>query len=511
MKFTPEQILYFREDYSAASKYLYGIDPEWYQSHMIQGASDHRFIMWICCRGLGKSFGAADLLLLDCGLYNNVMACVYGKDYNYTKATFSKIEKIYDESAFLRSITCGPPKIQKEFSELKFKNGSKLRAEPFKRGRRWHDIFLDEAREIEIPDLSTIILPMLSEPHPVMKNKLILASSATYANEPLHKLWLEWEDLIKKGEKDYFICSFDVYDALESKYMDRTIVENAKKIMLEEEFQIEFENQWVNLAGGWIKGPLIRSSELDYPPQFYGNPGELFVIGLDFGRASNGDATSATVTKIIPGHGVNIVRNVAVTGMPIPQQATLIKQLWKDYGGKGRGEVIKMPMDNEKLGYAVADSLKLISIDPRDGEELPSIIDEEDRETEKGIRIIKPINFADKVDIYIRASKMKKGFESGILHLPKDAYRISMSEAEKLVLSYEDREIINACEEISELKREMCNVEVQPSGTVLTFKRNSNRKDKKDRFTSAFLSSSEALDYYDSLNKQESTGIGVIC
>ena len=325
------------------------------------------------------------------------------------------------------------------------------------------------------------------------------------AFQSLYKLYLDFVECIKKGDKDYGIAEYDIYDAKGSPYYDEVMIANAKKIMLTEEFEIEFENKWVNLAGGWIKGPLIRSSERDYKPELFGRPSFHYTIGVDFGRVTDGDATSITINKVVPNEGVSIVRNFAVSGMPIPDQSLLIKQMWRDYGGKNRGEVISIVLDNEKLGYAVCDSLKLPSIDPRDGEELPPIVAEDDYETSNAIRIIKPVNFADKVDVWIRASKMKKGFELGTLFLPKDAYKIVMNDNEKQALSHEDREIIEAYEEIAELKREICNVEVQSnaSGSTLSFKRNSNRKDKKDRFTSAFLASSEALDFIDGLNENK--------
>lgn len=502
MKLTPEQIQFFRSDLGAASTYLFNSEPTWFQDDMLDAVNCSRFCMWICSRGVGKTWEGAIWLLSGASLYNGLKSCVYAKDFRYTLATFQKIEQIYETSPFLRSITVGPPKITKDRSELKFKNRSVIMAEPFKRGRRWHRILLDEAREIDIPDLSTVIFPMLSDPHPVALNQLLLASSCTYYGEPLHVLYQEFEDYIKKGNKDYAVCNYNVYDALDSPYMDAVIIENARKIMLLEEFEIEMENKWVNLAGGWIKGPLVRESELDYRPELFGEPGYQYIVGLDYGRAAAGDATSATVSKIVPNEGVRFVRNVAVTGMPIPAQALLIKQLWKDFGGKNRGEVVIMPMDNEKLGMSICDSLALPTIDPRDGEELPPIVSEEDYETPNAIRIIRSVNFADRMGIWIMATKMKKGLESGTLHLPKDAYRISMTENERASLSCADRETLELYEEISELKREMCSVEVQASnnGSILTFKRSSNRKDKKDRFTSAFLSAAAALDYYEEIS-----------
>jgi hypothetical protein len=514
MRLTQEQIKFFRKNPSKASEILLNIKLTWFQKIILETAWNKRFSLAICSRGLGKTFVAAIWLVLHCILYSEVKAAVMAKDYNYTKATFQKIQFIYDNSPFLQSITVGPPKLGKERSEILFKTKSSIIAEPFKRGRRFSIILVDEAREIDLNDLSTVIYPMLTDPHPFIENKLFLCSSATYANEPLHKLYQEYQDYIKKGNQLYGVCDFNYLDALTGPYMDEIIVENAKKIMLEEEFAIEFSNTFVNLAGGWIKGPLIRSSELDYRPELYGEPGFQYFIGVDFGRVINGDATSITVTKVVPNEGVRFVRNIAVIGMPIPDQAILIKQVWRDYGGKNRGDVIGICLDNEKLGFAVCDNLKLPSLDPRDGFELPSIVGEDDYQITGSLQLIKPVNFADTTAIYIRASKMKKGLESGLLHLPKDAYKISMSEAEKLALSHEDREIIEACEEISELKREMCNVEVQSnnSGTALTFKRSASRRDKKDRFTSAFLSASEALDYYDEISgKSNINGIGVIC
>lgn len=505
---TPEQIRFFRSNIGAASKYLFCSEPLWYQEDMLNVANDSRIAMWLCSRGTAKTWEGAIWLSHGASLYNNMQCCVYAKDFNYTKATFQKLEKLYDMSPFLRSVTYGPPKISKEKAEFKFKNGSIIMAEPFKRGRRWHRILLDEAREIDLSDFSTIILPMLSDPHPVCPNRLLLASSKTYFGEPLHKLYLEFMEYIKKGDKDYGIAEYDISDAKGSPYYDEVMIENARKIMLQEEFDIEFGNIWVNLAGGWIKGPLIRDSERDYKPELFGQPGYCYTFGVDFGRATDGDATSITVDKIVPNEGVPIVRNYAVSGMSIPDQALKIKQMWKDYGGKNRGEVISICLDNEKLGYAVCDSLKLPSIDPRDGEYLPPIVSVDDYETPNAIRIIKPVNFADRVDIWIRATKMKKGFESGTLFLPKDAYKISVSAKEKEVLSVADREILEAYEEMSELKREMCNVEVQSSnnGSILTFKRNASRRDKKDRFTSAFLASSEALDFYDGLGNNSDSG-----
>jgi hypothetical protein len=250
VKLTQEQLQFFRKHPSKASEVLLNIKLTWFQSIILNTAWNKRFSMAICSRGLGKTFVASIWLLLHCILYSNIKAAVMAKDYNYTKATFQKIQFIYDNSPFLQSVTVAPPKIGKERSELLFKTKSSIIAEPFKRGRRYSIILLDEAREIDLSDLSTVIYPMLTDPHPFIDNKLFMCSSCTYANEPLHKLYLEWEDYIKKGNNLYGLCNFNYIDALTGPYMDSVIVENAKKIMLEEEFLIEFSNIWVDLAEG---------------------------------------------------------------------------------------------------------------------------------------------------------------------------------------------------------------------------------------------------------------------
>jgi hypothetical protein len=189
-----------------------------------------------------------------------------------------------------------------------------------------------------------------------------------------------------------------------------------------------------------------------------------------------------------------------MNGVSTPKQALILRQLVKDYGGRNRGILEKIIMDHEKLGYAVADSLLLPDVDPRDGEELLPITYEDDYDTQKALRIINGVNFADRTKIFIMASDTKKGLESGVLHFPEDAFKLFVSEEEKQALDKVDKELVELYQEITELKREICNIEVQSNGKgSIDFIAKGRKHD--DRFTSFYIGAAESLEFYNKLSE----------
>jgi uncharacterized protein YifN (PemK superfamily) len=234
----------------------------------------------------------------------------------------------------------------------------------------------------------------------------------------------------------------------------------------------------------YYSGELIRQSELDYQLELHGEPGFEYVIGCDFGLIT----TNITITKIVP-EGIKIVRNMTIQGMTISEQSLLVKQLWKDYN-----KVVAIAMDQDKVGYVIADSLSLPDIDPRDGEVLPPLINininKENYELiRNGIKVIKFVRFYERDNILIMAIKMKKALEDGLLHFPKIIAWIKNDD--------DGFTRNNNGEEILQLKQEICDIKVKldDNGTALNFKRDEDKINKVSRFTSALLSINGALDY----------------
>lgn len=505
LNLTPEQVSFFRRNPSKASEVLLNVKLEWFQRVMLQVAWDKPFTLSICSRGIGKTWVGAVWLDLHSILYNRVKAGVYGKDYGYTKETFEKLIEIYETSDFVREVSLVKPDIHKDESYTEFINHSFIVAEPVKRSKRRNIIMVDEARELEPSTYNNIILPFLNAKHPVLQNKSLLVSSATYEGTDLHTLLKEYQQAIKDGDQDYGLVMFDVHDALTGPYLDKKVLAHARKKLLDEEYRIEYLNQFVSLTEGWINAYLIRSSEIEYLPELKGDGKSVYFIACDPALVSGGDNSAIVVCKVTPDDGVQVVRCIALNGVPVEEQIMLLRQLVRDYI-----YVEKLVLDNEKIGIVIRQGLGKESTDPRDGTPLPPIVGFDDYD-KTGRKIIESINFRDKNLIYTMALETRKGLQDYKLHFPKDHNKIYVSDVEKQALPKKDLEAIEMSQEISELKKEVASIKckVSESGSVVNFV--SGTGGKRDRFSAFFLVSSTALKYYnDLLNNEDDGFVGCI-
>lgn len=499
VKITPEKIKTFRNNPIVACKYLLNIKLTWFQAIMLKTAWTKPFTLWLCSRALGKTFMAAIYLILKCLLYKNVKAGIYAKSYEQSLETFEKIKDIYYNSPILQNETFSEPKIDKTKAVLRFKNRSSIVATAIRRGPRRNIVFVDEYREVDPEEIRQVVEPMLLAKHKDIENNLLIASSAAYEFNHFYAQYKFFESEIKKGNKDYGLCVFDIDDALTGPWIDEKIVEGLKARLLPEEIEMELYCKFVSLRDGWITGHLIRSCELEYAPEIKGEPGFIYFISADTGRVKGGDNSSFCVCKVVPNEGVRVVRIVALNGKKFDEQAMILRQLVRDFNN-----VEKLIMDYEKGGMAVADVLENPAIDPRDGEYLPPIVLEDDVETEGALRIIKSVNFADKTAIWNMGLETKKAIQNQILHFPKDEYKVYLSEDEVMCLKEDERERYLMFREMSELKKETCNIQVKPNETNTSFSfvvPNNPKKNKDDRFTSLILCASEAIKYYKEISE----------
>jgi hypothetical protein len=500
---TPEKIKFFRANPSKASEILLGVKLEWFQRCILNSAWEKPFSLTIDSRGIGKTWVGADWLLLHGILYNRVKAGVYAKDYGYTKETFEKIIEMYETSAFLREVTKVKPDIKKEESYIELYNGSYIIAEPVKRSKRRNIVMVDEARELDMGVYDNIIYPFLNAKHPVLQNKSFLVSSATYEGTELHKLVKRYQQYIKEGDINYGLTMFDVHAALTGPWLDKVILANAKKRMMDEIYRIEYLNEFVSLAEGWINAYLIKSSELTYQPEIKGDGRSVYFLACDPAIVAGGDNSVIIVCKVEPGEGVKIVRCITLNGVPIEEQCLLIKRLIRDYI-----YVEKLVLDNEKTGIFIKQSLGKETTDPDDKSILPPVYckDEYDK---TGLHLIEPINFADLNLIYNLALKARKGLQDGILHFPKDHIKMFITDEERDELSKELAEEIYMSQEIADLKKEVASIKAKVNDTGSQVKFISGTGGKRDRWTSFFLCSAFALDYYnDMINKDRDDFVG---
>jgi hypothetical protein len=398
------------------------------------------------------------------------------------------------------------PDIKKEESYTEFSNRSFVVAEPVKRSKRRNIVMVDEAREMPMDVYDNIVYPFLNAKHPVLQNKSLMVSSATWEGTELHQLTKKYEKLIKEGDPYHGLIMFDVNAALTGPWMDKVVLANAKKRMMDAIYRIEYLNEFVSLAEGWISAYLIKSSELTFSPEMKGDGKSLYFLAMDPALVSGGDNSAIVVCKLVPEIGVQVVRCIALNGVPVEEQIMLIRQLIRDYV-----HVERLVLDNEKIGIVIQQGLEKESTDPRDKEPLPPIVGVSEH-SKTGLNFIVPVNFRDKNLIYSMALNTRKGLQDGKLHFPQDHMKIFVSEEEKMALDKDIRDELEMSQEISELKKEVASIKCKITDGSSTISFVSGTGGKRDRFSAFFLVSSIALDYYNNmLNNDESEGIGVIC
>lgn len=505
---TPEQIKLFRENPDKGSEILLETPLTWFQRIMLRTAFEKPFTMEIASRGIGKTWIGAIYLLLHCILYNNVKAGVYAKEYGYTKETFEKIIEIYNKSAFLREVTLVKPYIGKnDESFIELINHSYIVAEVAKRSRRKNLVLCDEARLMDFREMyDNVIYPFLNAAHPVLQNKSLIVSSATYENSQLHERLKLYQKNIKNGDPYYGVVMFDVNAALTGPYMDRVILENARKNMLDEDYRIEYLNEFVSLSSGWINALLIHGAELDYLPENKYDGQSFYFMSYDPAIVLGGDNATICVCKVVPKEGVRVIRSIAMNGVTIKDQAMIIRQCVKDYFN-----VQEIVLDGEKLGIVMKQELSKPSTDLRDGKELPAIVGKDEHGL-VGLKLLNSINFANQILIMNMAIASRTALQNGKLHLPQDSHKMYLSHEEKKVLKQDDLDIIEMTQEISELKKEINGIKCVANDTGTSIKLVAgNSSIKRDRYTAFFMCSARSLEFYEQISNKDNYDSFVGC
>jgi hypothetical protein len=511
MALTKDKIEFYRKNPTIGVRDLLSINKgkplklHWTQRQMIKAAWNTTNCLWLACRSLGKTWLAAVVLCLKCLLFRNIKCGVFASSYEQACYTFEKLQVLWDNSPVLQAETLGPPKITKDHAILEFKNGSSIKSSPVRRGARYTFVFIDEYRDIS-PDQLAVIKPYLLARQNTEKNQMLIASTATYETNHFYAKYKEFEDQVKKHNPAYSLTSFDIDDVLsgEFTYIDKDIVESLKNELLDEEVEMELYCRFVGLRDGWISGPMIRECEADYSPMLKGQNGEVFICGADLGRVKGGDNSAFCIGQVVPNVGVRVVRVVTLNGVSVHQQRLILGQLLKDFN------VIKLILDNEKLGYALKDELERPIVDPRDNTILPPIVAEDDYDIQDALKIITSVNFRKLDDIWQRSWLTKKGMQDKILFFPKDYYRIHLNLHEMQQIDEKERVVIEMCQEISQLKKEMSNMKLKSNETNTSFSLvpDSTGKTKDDRFYSLVLMASTAIEYYKELSQDSFGSVG---
>lgn len=280
---------FLRNNITFAADLLAGVKLFPFQHMGIKSMFQTDYFLGVWSRGMSKSWTTGVFAFLDAILNQGVQIGIISKSFRQSKMIFKKIEDIANkpEAALLAQCITKTSKTNDQWSmhigesqihALPLGDGEKLR------GFRFHRIIIDEFllmperiyNEVIIPFLSVVENPtqrddlykletelikqgkMKEEDRYVWpNNKLIMLSSASYKFEYMYKVYTQFEELIKTGNKNpseanRVIMHFS-YDCAPLQLYDQNLIDQAKSSMSQSQFDREFGAVFTDDSSGYFK------------------------------------------------------------------------------------------------------------------------------------------------------------------------------------------------------------------------------------------------------------------
>ena len=368
-----EALEYYRKHADEFIEDVMGITLNLYQKVMVRAFFKFSFLIWVMCRGTGKTFLGVLCIVTYCLLFPNTKAGIVAPSFRQAKNALQ--EKYKDElctmSPFLeqeeKSFACS---IQK--AKVEFYNGSWIEAYPVGndgakiRGARLHVILIDEAAYVNRTIIDKVVTPMLivKSGYKVGKkqddyagNKILMTSTASYRFNHLYKSFVDWTyEMIKPANTKYFTMTLPYNVGVRVGLFDETIVEKARMDMTEMEFEMEYLGRFPRLIeNAWIKyDDLMKCSDL-LKIECNGVSNFEYVMSIDVARMEGEDNTVIMVFKLrwSKDHvDADLVYIRALNGMSFSEQAANVREVLRKFP-----KVIRIYQDTMTIGQGLSDEL----------------------------------------------------------------------------------------------------------------------------------------------------------
>lgn len=481
---------YYRSHPDEFCEDVLGIKLNLYQCVMMRAAFKYNYTSFIMCRGLGKTWLSVLILVVYCLLNPNTLAGIIAPSFRQAKQALQ--EKYKDSlcqlSPFLEQeeeqFVCS---VQQAY--LKFYNGSKITAYPLGsdgakiRGARLHIVLVDEAAYVPRFIYEKVIKPMLivkqgyvvgQKNDDTQGNKIILASTASYRVNWLYSVYVEWTRNMLSGNKHYYTMTLPYTVGIRCGLLDENIVNDAKKTMIESEFEMEYMGRFPRLIdGSWIRyDDIIACSDLE-KLECNGVSNFEYIMSVDVARIDGEDNTVMMVFKLrwFKTHvETDLVYIKALNGKSFGEQAAEYRELLRKFP-----KIVRIFQDTMTIGQGLTDELaKDYYYEPED-KWYPPLIDMNDEVAMKnidkthGVPIIYGIKATPEIN-HKMGYAIKNYTEKRWLHM----YPMSVEEDRDLTL--EEQLLIKQSEAT---RMEVLNIETKGvySGWV-QFTTKSKRKDR---------------------------------
>ena len=388
-----ELIKFYNENPCIAAYDLLGVDLSPIQRVVFEDMWFKNYIIVVASRGYGKSFGLGVLAALSCMLRPGYRVGLIAPAFRQSKMIFSEVEKLYSQSPILREACERQPVRGSDSCYLRFKSvggmtpsyiealplgtdGSKIR------GSRFYLIVVDEVAQVPDQILDLVIRPFAATTLAPMErvrrleqkkrliglglateedfeeetvNKMIMTSSGYYKFNHLWRRmkdhWSQMELAESRGED----CKYSVWQIpnwdLPEGFLDTNNIDEARRVMSNAEFRMEYEAAMISDSEGFFKASLLElcTAGSSHTIESRGEKGHNYVLGVD---PNQGGKASTGITIVKLGTVNRLVQVLELKKHTTQQLTNAIQEICEAFN------IARIFMDRGGGGKAICDLLE---------------------------------------------------------------------------------------------------------------------------------------------------------
>lgn len=372
-------------------------------------------LVFIACRGLGKTFLSAVFCCARCVLRPGTKICIAsgtrGQAINVLEKIIQELRPLSAELA--NEIDNKETKITGADAKIVFRNGSYIKvvtSNDNARGNRANILILDEFRLIKKDVIDTILKKFMSGPrHPKYldrpeyknqpelweRNKTLYLSSAYYKDHWSYTRCKDSCRMMLDDKRANFVCGLPYQLAIqEDLLLEDEVIEqmsesdfNEIKWLMEMcaefwgdsdgsfyKFDVVAKNRRIEYAmlPGRIAAKLPSASNLRIPPKV---PGEKRILSADIALMATtkhkNDAAAIFINQLVPTKAGRYTNNIVYTesneGFRTDAEALTIRKLYDEF------DCDYIVLDTRNVGLSVYDALATDITDPETGEIYPAL------------------------------------------------------------------------------------------------------------------------------------------
>jgi len=434
-----EQIIYYRthmdmyvEDAYAPTK----LTPV--QHVIVRGIGNAVTSAIVAPRGYGKTWMLANISVSLGSLYPGTKILVVAPTADQATRIAEKIRDLANENEnFANEIKMTNAKtyvsIAKDSSTCTLKNGSIIESVAIgsARSRRAKLVIVDEARDVDMDVLRSVVLPTRNETRynprsyefEDFPSKLVYITSACPKSFAFYK---EFERIVQErahGNLDYFVCVLDYHTPIREGLTTEKYYLDEKKNNPEAIFQMEYESRFLGSSAESAfpydlvqKCRTLTNIEMEQPK----GSKSRYIISLDIAtsKAKGSDNSILIVHKFNEKKDGSFSRQVVhirpYNGKPLD---FLAEEIRKYYHVKFPNTE-KIVYDARGLGDSFDRFFDRVWIDPESGREYPPlVVDDEDLTNPDAVQVLHPFRAVNTLNQRIY-SNLRVALEKNTIELP---------------------------------------------------------------------------------------------